>query len=271
MKKLFFLLPILLLQACAVQPVKELYYRSRLPTMELPYFKKENGFGVNLEIENQRFTAKMTRNLVTDFNFYRDNTYFSKADGTPTGWDLAFSYARPVREVPLEAALSGDFVQLKIGLFGYTEAQPLKAAFNVGWYRPTQWTEDSKCELFDCLFKSPKAQQDANDAENGIRVESRGNETKTGITFSYDLNEEFSALLGMHWMNYYYAAKVTNQAGTTISFEESFFSSGLGLGAAYRVPTKDIFTALTIDRMLMSWNGESTERFAFGLRTMIGF
>ena len=70
---------LVVLAGCAA-PSKNISFRSRLPTQEMPLLNRaENGgrVGLQLDVENQRFTFQPTDNLIANYNLANNDTHFS--------------------------------------------------------------------------------------------------------------------------------------------------------------------------------------------------
>ncbi|MEK6773657.1 MAG: hypothetical protein AABY64_06935 [Bdellovibrionota bacterium] len=114
MKNLIVLFVLFLLAACAGSPQKDIYFRMRPPTSEVPTFHKSNGFGFKMQAETQRFTVNPTKNLVNNFNFDNNLLYATDSENTIlglAGLDLSLLYTRYIYDIPFELSIAPDFAK----------------------------------------------------------------------------------------------------------------------------------------------------------------
>lgn len=260
-----------LLAGCRSGARKDVYFRSRLPTMEIPAFREGPGFGARVDVETVRSTVHATNNLVTDFNYYKDKINFSDSDSI-SGWDLFLTYKNSYAQIPLEVAATLDGLEARAGVFGFQEASDQKwfLMANYGIYRVAAYSESgNKCDFL--CFDSQESSDSSEKSQNDLDVTMNGYESKLGATLGYRLDEKSSALVSYNRMVHNYnssARKISTDA--RIGFSERAESYGLGVGYMYTVNT-NLAWGFSADRILMTWNGKDSERYSFGLRTMVGF
>lgn len=225
-----------LLVGCASNKT-EIFYRSRLPTLEDPRFNQHKKLGLEIDLESDRLKTRITNDLRTDFSFRKNNSDFSHNYGELKlgGLDINGTYAHWLNEkFPLQLNVSTDFLEMKLGLLGFrknTERGFFLMA-NAGYYQTATYGAD------DCGFVCLRSPQWGPVAENNVVVESSGFETKVGGTLGYFLDASSSVYAGYNHMRYDYQAKAhqENGANQTIGFNESFQAYGVG------AVTKNTFT-----------------------------
>jgi hypothetical protein len=179
------------LLGCAGQPQKDMYFRMRPPTSEVPFFHKNNSIGFSTQTESRRFTIHPTNNLLTKFNF-DNNEIYANEKGIP-GFDLAFVYTKYLGQFPFELYVSTDFVKLKFQIFdARSEGSGLLLSGNLGQAKTAFFQSTSACG-FLCFDNA--ASEKNRTIEDGIKVSGEGTERKIGMSLGYYFNEKWGSFI----------------------------------------------------------------------------
>lgn len=267
MKKLLLLCLPFFLAACASDS-KDIYFRSRLPTGENPHFKPQGQFGVNIELESERATHQITKNLVSDFDFkYKQSeSPFSQNYGEMglVGADISLSYTAPI-PFPIELAVSSDFAEMKVGLFGFQGGQKSNFFFmiNGGYYKSTAYIDDGSCKGRVC-WPGTKENSTVSDS---IRTDQSGTEKKVGGNLGYFLDNGNAIYLSYNWMDYHYKASATqsNSPFQTIDFDQSMYGRGVGLGYMFKFEENNAISFSADNVTVMSFR-ENFDQIVYGLK-----
>jgi hypothetical protein len=255
MTKILLLLSVAILNSCA-SASKDIYFRTRLPTMETIEMGEDGSFGFGADLESKRFTIKTTRNLVDDFTFYTDNADLQngKSDADVTGLDLQGTYKNTIQNfLPFRIAVSFDHAELKLGLFDARDGgKGWKGIINGGYYKTAAYqTNGTDCSFFDCFFKlDTKA---ASAIEDDLNIDYKGSETKAGTSIGYYFNHKHALYIGYNQLNGKVEANAHKEStDTRIALNEAVKGLGYGLGYAFRANVT--YTgSFSVEHIEMSW------------------
>ncbi len=269
MKNIFLFFTMSLALVGCVSSSKDIYFRSRLPTMEAPTFNENNRFGLELDLESDRFTTQITRNLVSDFHFYNDNASFHNAYGGAgiEGKDFSVTAAHWFSKYPMQLGISADFAEIKFGLYGFQTPQPVGffAMVDAGVYKTATYTENGGCSWI-CL-SSQKDKDEALRKEGSILADHGGNEKKYGLQLGYYFNTQQAAYIGYHRMDYYYRASARQELppNGSLSFQESFSGYGIGLGY-YHEWSSSLASTFSFEDIKIQWATEDKRQLLYALK-----
>lgn len=267
MNKFYILLFVVTLCGCAGSPRKDIYFRLRPPTSELPYFHTENNIGFSFQAENQRFVVNPTNNLVTNFNF--DNNSVTAPDPGKLqvkGLDATIFYTKNIFSNPFEFDLSLDFAKIKFQLFDFRESNKgFYITGNLGYYITAVYQEQSYCDFF--CFEPAKSSSNAT-IENGITVNASGREYKVGTSIGYYLNQQHAFFTSYNRLDARLSMSATRTSGTPLEIEshDNVGAVSAGIGYLYRFEKNDTVIALTFDNVTMQWKDQSVSRGVTGIR-----
>lgn len=266
------LLALSILVGCA-SASKDIFFRSRLPTMEAPVFNENNRFGLEFDLESDRFQTRITRNLTSDFSFYRDGADFHNSYGRATleGRDLSVTGAHWFQNLPVQLGLSFDFLEFKMGLYGFQPNQNsgFFAMIDGGIYKTATFEEEDNGCKFIC-FSSQKDKDNADMQNAGIGTDHGGNEKKYGVQFGYYFDSENAVYAGYHRMDYYYRASAVqhNPPNGSLSFQESFSGQGIGLGY-YHAWGPSFATTFAGEGMTINWVSDIKYQMLYSLKLIV--
>ncbi len=264
---------LLLLALCScASSRKDIYFRTRLPTIETIDMGEAGRFGVNLDVESQRFQVQATNDIVNNPRFVKDRArYLSEGELSIKGMDAAVTFSEMIRMIPVQFALSLDHAEFKLRLFDLRKEDKTGwvGLINYGYYRTATYEESESC-FFICL-SSQKDREAAQAQKDTVSTTQSGAEEKVGTTLGYYLSESSSIFGGYNW----YDARIKMEAyyiktDTRINFNERFYGSGFGLGYLYKFP-RNASIALTLEHIKMDWNGIAMETDMVGVRSHISF
>lgn len=246
---------------CAGTPQKDMYFRMRPPTSEVPYFHKHNSIGFGSQIESQRFTFNPTNNLLNNFNFDNNNLYAS--DNAFAGFDLLLTYTRYFAQVPFELDLSADFAKLKFRVLdARTNDSGVLLSANVSGYKTAFFQSTSGCD-FLCLDSSNSAKNKS--IEDGITVFGEGTEKKVGASLAYYFNADWGTFISYNRFDDKVHMKAERLTGDPLLIEstENVGAVSQGFGFFFH-PGKDILLSLNIDNVTMKWREVELSRVVTG-------
>jgi hypothetical protein len=250
----------LVLMGCAGTARKDVYFRSRLPTMEDPDISKAGHLGLIAEVQTARFSGRLTRNLAESLTFVKGQSDFTKSDNI-AGRDLFLSYADEASKVPFQVAVTSDQAKIKVRVFDFREdTVGFFSSVNYAVAETTMYDENGACGGIIC-FES-RSSKDL-DLENSIKVSHSGLEQKVGASLGYTYAPMKSVYIGYQW----YDARLTAEAsqnGNTAYFQESFYGHGIGLGLMYRGSDRVKVTG-TVEDIHIYWNTQNLQETVFSL------
>lgn len=255
----------------------DILFRSRLPTVEAPIFLRNEQFGVGAQLETERFQVELTKNLISDFRFYKDQDRFS--NGTPVfpGVDLAAQLSLDIPlvrfsdEVTVQGEAGVDFAEVKVGYGAVHDnaRTPWLWMLGAGYYKTATMTKTSRCGLV-CV-----SSHDTDDASksivDGLTTEQDGHEIKISASLGYRFREKTFAYLGFSHMSYHWFAKAFRSAQSeTIEMTEDFTGIGYGVGLAHQL-NEETQISITVQTAALNWNAQKQERGMGVLNFQVGF
>lgn len=244
---------------------KDIHFRSRLPTQEIPLlsFEKEQQFGFDVDLENNRFTFQPTHNLVDNYDLNQNNHYFSRDQESIAGGDISGTYRRMVGTAPMKVAVSFDFLEFQVNPFSQPDHEWF-TNLNFGVYKTAAFTSEGT----DCVFcfNSSQSERDAEELkEKNITTKQAGFERKMGLQIGHIWQEKYAIAASYTWMNYEYTADVSKVGAGDLNLKENFFASGAGLGFFF-IPRQAFNFGITVDGIDMHWRGDVEQTTVVGFR-----
>jgi hypothetical protein len=272
MQKIFLALLVAIWLSSCASARKDIYFRSRLPTIENLDLNESKHWGLSMEAENKRFNAKATDDLTSRFHFRTDYTSLQEGgDYNLKGADLQLSYADRIQSVwPIQFSLSFDQLELKVGLFDFrNDGLGWKGIINTGYYKTASYQEEGGCS-FIC-FSSHADRDKVSATQDNIDVSSGGAEKKVGGSIGYFFKKNMAAYVGYDWMNYDIHASATKKdTGDSINFDQVFYGSGYGAGILYYV-NEALPMSLSVQHVNIYWVGETYETTLVNYSVLFGF
>ncbi len=246
---------------------KDIHFRSRLPTQEVPFLGASEivTFGAQMELENQRVTFQPTKNLVNLYSVSEDKIYFSTNENSLNGADVSLYLQRNMDLFPYRFSLSLDFAELQF-VFGTSDSDYF-ANLNAGIYKTAAYisTGSNDCFLF-C-----EGRNEAELKEQQITTNQSGTEKKIGFSIGKRWAEKRLIFVYSHqWMNYQYSANVTKAGSPELILQESYFGYGNGIGFYNETEKKNLF-GLTVDSIKLSWRSRDLDQVVWGIRGNLNF
>lgn len=249
---------------------KDIHFRSRLPTQDVPFIPKSSShaFHFNVQAENSRFTFQPTNNLVANYNLGYETIYYSGNSQTINGLDLSlgWSYSADFIKIPLDYRFNAsfDFVTVDVNLIRLLQLpKSWHLSFTGGQYRTSSYTSSGASGCF--LFCSQSSREDAELKESKIGTRQGGSEQKLGGTVGYFVNEKNLVALSYNWMNYSYFATVTKEGSPDLNLNERFAGYGYGIGY-YNMASDQFMIGFTVDAIQLNFRSKPQEKTVFGLR-----
>ena len=280
MKKLFVGLCWILffgsLWGCAAAS-KDVYFKTRLPTMENLEIDAENKFGLDVDFENRRFEVTATNNLVNNFQFTKDRAALS--DGPLfqiRGLDAAVTYAHSVRKIlPFQLAVAFDYAEIKMAVFDQRPSGGAgwKGIVNFGLYKSTAFeaTSDKSCFIYIFCFSSNADRTAAKNKEEEITTSYGGVEQKVGTSIGYYFDDKKALFVGYNWYQAdIFASAHRDTPFSDIDFRQSFYGSGVGLGFSYR-SSQHYVAVFKLEQVSMDWNSQRYSNIVAGFSNHFTF
>lgn len=273
--KLFYLLVLLILCGCAGSPKKDLFFRIRPPTTEVPYIHQDSKIGFRAQLESQRITLNPTRNLVTHFDFSNETlTQTSDNSGKAinlAGVDLSLFYTREVFRRPFEFSASADFFKIKAQLLDFRSSD--KGFYfnaNASYAITAVYEATSSCDLI-CFDSTNSAKN--KEAESGILASGSGREYKLGTTLGYSFNTSHHVFVGYNSLKVDLTMAASRSTGTPleINSQEEAHGYGFGGGYFYKFDSVDTYLALTLDQSKIYWRSSAITSNILGLQMSASF
>ncbi|MBK7962424.1 MAG: hypothetical protein IPK04_15305 [Bdellovibrionales bacterium] len=249
------------LLGCAGQPQKDMYFRMRPPTSEVPFFHKNNSIGFSTQTESRRFTIHPTNNLLTKFNF-DNNEIYANEKGIP-GFDLAFVYTKYLGQFPFELYVSTDFVKLKFQIFdARSEGSGLLLSGNLGQAKTAFFQSTSACG-FLCFDNA--ASEKNRTIEDGIKVSGEGTERKIGMSLGYYFNEKWGSFISYNRFDAVIQMSAERLTGVPLNIDSLEHVGAVAHGGGvFFHPGKDVLLSLNVDNVTMKWRTVELSRVIFG-------
>lgn len=274
MRNFLIFLTLVFLTGCInYTPKKDLFFRMRPPTSEIPFFQSDKSFGMKVQMETKRFTANPTQNLVTNFDF-NNNSLYTSEDSAVSGVDIAGLYTRSIFGVPTEFSLSFDFGKIKFQVLdARTDDRGIYITANYGYYKTAAYSDISSCGSLLGIGCDSTSLEKARSIENGIHVDQSGREQKMGLSVAFYFDQRRGVFLSYNRFDAKIRMHADRLSGSPllIESEENVGAVSTGLGYFYRWPSSSSLVAVTLDSVTMRWRTEELSRGVGGLHYSFEF